>query len=293
MSRLPPSRKPWTSSVPRPWNRMRFAGNVVDKKVQGFAPLDVERVFSAPNKLRGLPVEVVGQLNEIEPLDLFNKYGHKLPDGRYSVYEGSLRCRKSRHKSAAFIHFTLLDELDPEAPILVPGAEVKLQGVFFKLQRYDTDKGLETGIWILAKRVLRSYKLPSKDEIDLSLLTTVKDAVTAEDTARDPIEERAFHHLLAHVHAGLEDNNEDVLKLKGKQLRAACLRIPNHFVAKLIEFGSRVMRVDHFSMNHWYPEHKVTDNPINEFWISYVTPDDNFPMSILWLNEPPEGPEAP
>lgn len=271
---------------PRPWNRMRFAGNVIDEDVQGFASLDVEKAFSAPNKMRGLPVEVVGRLDQIEPLDLFDTYTHKLPDGRFSIYKGSMRCRKGKHKSEALVHFMLLDELDPDDPILVPGAEVKMQGVFFKLQRYDTENGPETGIWILAKRVLRSYKLPTKDEIDLSLLTTVKDAVTAEDSARDPIEERAFHHLLAHVHAGLEDKNTDVLKLKGRELRKL-LHDPEPLRGQLIEFGSRVMRVDHFSMNHWYPEHNESDNPINEFWISYVTPDDNFPMSILWLTEPP------
>jgi hypothetical protein len=77
------------------------------------------------------------------------------------------------------------------------------------------------------------------------------------------------------------------VKLKGKELRKL-LNDPEPLRGKLIEFGSRVMRVDHFSMNHWYPEHNEEDNPINEFWITYVTPDDNFPMTVLWLKEPPK-----
>ncbi len=270
----------------RPWNRMRSAGNVVDKEIQGFGTLDVEAVFADPNKARGLPVEVLGRLESLEPFDLFDAYTHKLPDGRYKVLQGSMRCRKGKHKSAALVRFTLLDKVEPNGPVFVPGAQVKLQGVFFKLQRFDTKNGPETGIWILGKRLLKSYKLPTGDEIDLSKLATVRDAVTAVDAARDPLEERPFYHLMASVREGHKVEASEILHLKGKQLRRL-LTEPEALRGKTIEFGARVMRVDHHSMSYWFPEHDEEDNPINEFWITYVTPDDNFPMTILWLKEPP------
>ncbi len=271
----------------RPWNRMFAAGNVVDKEVQGFATLDVEKAFADPDSIRGLPVEVLGRLETLEPFDLFDAYTHKLPDGRYKVQQGSLRCRKGKHKSAAFVHFTLLDERDEDAPILVPGAEVKLQGIFFKLQRYDTEKGVETGIWILAKRIHQSYKLPQGDEIDLRTLYGVHDAVTAVDAERDPLEERALYHLLGWTYEGHKPKPENVLKMKGKELRRL-LNEPERYRGKTIEFAARIMRVDHHAMKTWFPEHDEEDNPVNEFWITYITPDDNIPMTVLWLKEPPK-----
>ena len=271
----------------RSWQRMRSAGNVINKEVQGFITLDVEAAFSEPHLIRGLPVEVLGTLQEIEDFDLFDAYTHKLPDGRYKVKRGSMISRKGKHKSETLVHFTLLDEVTEDAPILVPGAQIKLQGVFFKLHRFDSPDGPVTGIWILAKRALKSYRLPQGDEIDLDTLGTVRDAVKAIDAERDPLEEPPLFHLLGSVYDGQKILTEKIEKMDGKKLRLLLTEPADHR-GKSIDFGARVMRVDHHTMDYWFPEHDLEDNPIDEFWITYVTPDDNTVMTVIWLKEPPK-----
>ncbi len=266
-----------------PWGRMKDCGNSVRDGQFGFATLDAETILANPGAWRGVPVEVVGKLVEVADFDLFDAYDMKLPDGRYEVKQGVMRLRERAHGEDLPVRFTLIDDQTEDLPLLVPGTEVKIQGVFFKLHALDGKEGPETGCWLLAKRIFRSFDLPAEDAIDLGMLDYVRDAELAADASRSVFDEPPIFHLLSRVYHGFRD--AEVVPMKGKETRALLER-PKDFRGKVIKMQGRVIKIERWSMASWFPELSPEDGPISEFWITYVTSDGYVPLAVMWLEEP-------
>lgn len=265
------------------WGRMKDCANKVRENQYGFATLDADALLADPGAWRGTPVQVVGKLIEADDIDLFNLYDLKLPDGRFQVKQGTLRLRKGTHGRDLVVRFTLVDDQPGELPLLVPETELKIQGVFFKLQTLEVEGKAEVGAWLIAKRVFKSFELPAEKDIDLGMLDYVRDAELAADTSRLVFDEPPFFHLLARVYHGYKD--AEVVPMKGKETRDL-LANPRNYRGKVIKVQGRVIQIEHYSLASWFPELSAEDGPISEFWITYVTSDGYVPLAVMWLEEP-------
>lgn len=270
----------------RSWESLKVSPSTVVPDVVGFGRLDMRAALSAPSKLRGAPVEVVGTLLSIGVVDTFDTYGdYKFPDGRVNAVEGLVRIRETLHGSSALVKFTLTEELAASPEGLI-GRPIKLQGIFFKLQKLTDGGEFETGAWLVAKAIYPSFEIPESEDIRLTLLDDVIDANVAEDVDQDFFGQDALFHLLGHV-----VHNRDAIvegearTLKGREIQKL-LRNPDEFRGEVLEFTSRVLKVDHFDMEVFFKQNAKGDNTVDEFWNTYVTVDGQIPVTVMWPKDP-------
>ncbi|MCA9321769.1 MAG: hypothetical protein KDB53_13590 [Planctomycetes bacterium] len=271
------------------WAVMKLTGSTFDPARTGFPHADVSDLFGSPSRWRGLPVSILGQLEELQDVDLFDRYDFRLPDGRYEAKEGLITARADLHGSSVPVKFTLVDKTDAELDFPVPGEQVKLQGVFFKIQMLDLPNGgVERGLWIIGKRLLRSFQLPDPGTADLSRLQDVREIALANNYDRRQyiFHEQPLLELIAAVQDQTPFANVEPLEMRGKQLQEILAR-PEEYRGKVIEFKARVLRIEHHSMAAFYEQHEPGDNRVHEFWNLYVTADAALPITILSLTEPP------
>ncbi len=268
------------------WARMKLSASTVAPDVTGFHRLDAVRTLGSPAKVRGLPMEVVGRLVATQEVDLFDTYGFKLPDGRTKVTEGILLSRADVHGARIPVKFTLLDEQPYPLPPL--GSHVKLQGVFFKLQSLQAheDGPFETGVWILGKRIFKSFVLPAEDAIHLDRLKELTIPKLAGEASRSIFEDPAIFDVMAEIVRGKAFKDAEVLHFKSGQFKELLESDPADYRGKVIEFSARVLKVEHHSMAAFFPQYSSGEGGVDDFWITYVTSDGAIPLTVIWLKKP-------
>ncbi|HGY90142.1 MAG TPA: hypothetical protein ENK43_03100 [Planctomycetes bacterium] len=268
------------------WARMKLSASTVDPSSKGFHRLDAVRTLGSPAKVRGLPVEVVGRLVATQEIDLFDTYGFKLPDGRTKVMEGVILSRADVHGARIPVKFTLLDPQPYPLPLL--GDQVKLQGVFFKLQSLQAreDGPFETGVWILGKRIFKSYVLPAKEEIHLDRLKDLSIPKLAGEASRSIFDDPAIFDVMAEIVRGKGFKDAKVLHFKSGEFKELLEGDPADYRGKVIDFSARVLKVEHHSMAAFFPQYSPGEGGVDDFWITYVTSDGAIPLTVIWLKKP-------
>ncbi|MEE9394717.1 MAG: hypothetical protein V3W41_19670 [Planctomycetota bacterium] len=263
------------------WNAFALRGTILEPDRIGFQRLDIPSYFQAPRALRGQPVEVVGELISLEKVDVFEKYEGLKVGKRFELYEGVIKPRENLHGSGVPVFFTLVD--DPKNALPTLGEPVKLQGVFFKLQEILQGQP-EVGLWLLGKTLHRNFRVPELDAIDLDLLTDVKDVKQAMNRSL-PFGEEAFWHLAADVvRRGDRDRGEpiELSKKKSQEL----LSDPEKYRGKYVEMRARILKVDQFGMNAFFPTNAAGDNAVDGIWNTYLTTNGDSTVTVMWLKKP-------
>jgi hypothetical protein len=260
------------------WNNLAYSG--------AFKRLNMAAVFADSPLHRGEPMEVIGELMQLRRVDVFDRYNFKVAT-RTELWEGVLKPWKSQTGSEAPILFLMVDRQDADlGEKLLVGDAVKLQGIFFKLQEFDLLGSKCMGPWILGKRLLPSFRLPTPDAVKPDLIGTGVDDVDLE-SGLAPFFQEGFFHLMVAAANRSEFLYEDVRSIRGVRTREL-LKEPQTHRGQTLELSGRVIRVEEHKMQAFFPQNKDGDHAIDRFWIAYITSDGTVPMSVMTLEPPPE-----
>ncbi|MEZ6195028.1 MAG: hypothetical protein R3F20_04750 [Planctomycetota bacterium] len=267
----------------RSWDAFRLVPAKIDDGWVGFQRLDVPRLFAASQVLRGQAFEVLGRLDSLEEVDVFDAYDRlKLASGETRSWQGVITPDADVHGSSAPVRFLMVDDM--EEPQIVVGETVKLQGVFFKLQEVARDGEAETGIWMLGKRLFRNYRIPEADQIDLGVLDSVVD-VRDGQSARHAFEDQQIFQLVADIARRPDRDRGEGKDMTGKKIREL-LAEPRAYRGELLHFQGRILRVEEIPMSAFFPENADGDHVVDRVWITYLTTDGVIPLTMVWLKKP-------
>ena len=271
--------------------------NVACNKVEGFSwnilahsgafkRLNMASVFADSPKHRGAPIEVIGELLQLQKTDVFDRYKFKV-DGRTQLWEGILKPRKDLTGSETPLLFLMVDEQEDNlAESLKVGDSVKLQGVFFKLQGFDLGGTNQVGPWVLGKRIMPNFCLPEPGDVRPKLIAAGVDDVERERGLEPFFQEGLFHLMVAALNRSgfLYEGVETIGGVKTREL----LKMPDTHRGKTLSLSGRVIRFEEHKMRAFFPQNREGDHAIDRFWIAYVTADGTVPLSIMMLSPPPE-----
>ncbi len=227
--------------------------------------------------LRARPIEVVGRLIQVEPVDAVAEYGldpevFKLP----SYWRGLIEC------DGVEVRWLWLEDQPFDIPVDAAVGRWKVQGVFFRISdEFTSETAITTRPMLLAKKVSKVVPLELRDEIPAYVAEHAANTEAASPELL-PSRDRGFYDLIGFVlKRGAEAIPASETPLDFVSLSP--LDDPEKWRLKPVRTRGQIVHLRYETFG--YEEISEKDAPVTGYWHAIVAtkdPEANVPASVIF-----------